>query len=136
MRRTLYTHSMSRPALDVDTYTASANGTTVDLSVFSNDFRTVLFVIHAGTITDGTYTFTMQHSDNGTDWTAVPAARVQGSLPTLDDGSSDTAVDVGYVVGTQRYVRLVSTEDSASTGGIFGAVAVCGLASSSPVARS
>jgi hypothetical protein len=136
MRRTLYTHCLTRVALPVDTHTATANGTTVDLGQFGNDFRTVLFVIAAGTVTDGTYAFTMQDSDNGSDWTAVDATRVQGSLPTLDDGDSDTVAEVGYIVGTQRYVRLVMTEDSATTGAVVGAVAVLGAASSSPVARA
>jgi hypothetical protein len=136
LRRTLYTHCLTRVALPVDTHTASANGTTVDLGVFGNDFRTVLFVVSTGTVTDGTFAFTVEDSDNGSDWVAADAGSVQGSLPTLDDGDSDAVVEFGYIVGSKRYVRLVSTEADATTGGVFGAVAVLSSASSSPVARS
>jgi len=58
--------------------TGTVNGTTVDLGVFANDFRTALFVISAGTITDGTHVFKLQDSPDGTVWTDVDAKHVQG----------------------------------------------------------
>lgn len=136
MRRTLYTHCLTRAALPYAAHTASANGTTVDLGVFGNDFRTVLFLISTGAVTDGTYAFTVEDSDNGSDWVAVDSTRVQGSLPTVDDADDNAVFEVGYIVGNQRYVRLVMTEADATTGALLGAVAVLGSASSSPVARA
>lgn len=137
MRNTLYNHVAARIAVPVAVYTDTVTGTTVDLGVFGNDFRTVMFVVHAGTVEDGTYTVTLEHSATGSgDWAAVPADRRQGTLPVVDSAHSDTVYEFGYIVGTQRYVRLVVTEATATDGATFGAVALCGMPGSTPVARS
>lgn len=114
----------------------AANGTTVDLAVYGNNFRSAMFIITTATITDGTHAITMEHSDNGSTWTAVPADRRQGSLPSILAADDDSVFQVGYIVGTQRYVRIVATTSAATTGGVFSAVAVLSGASVSPVARS
>lgn len=135
--RTLHTRCLSRLALASAARTnGTANGATIDLAVYGNHFRTAMFVITTATITDGTHAVTLEHSNNGTDWTAAPAARRQGSLPSIVAADDDTVFQVGYVVGTERYVRLVATTSGATTGGVFSAVAVLSGASSDPVARS
>lgn len=138
MRDTLYSSSLARPALAFVARTANAavNGTTVDLGVYGNDFRTALFVIATGAVTDGTHTVKLQHSEDDSNWTDVSADRLQGSAPAITSSDDDKVFAVGYIVGTEQYVRVVVTTAGATSGGIFGAVAVLGEASSTPVARS
>ena len=135
---TLHTQILSRlalasGALDDDT---TVNGATVDLSVFKNNFRTALFVVTAGTVTDGTHTVALQHSDNGADWTDVPADRVQGGTVVFDDTKSDSVAQVGYIVATQRYVRLTVTTADATTGAVLSAVALLAGGATTPPARA
>lgn len=136
MRATLYTACLSRAALASAVRTnGTVNGITVDTGVFGNDFRTVLFVVTTGTVTDGSHAITLQDSDNGSAWGSVDPANIQGSLPTITGANDDAVYDFGYIVAKQ-YVRLVATTSGATTGGAFSAVAVLGAASSAPVARS
>jgi hypothetical protein len=137
MRSTLYTNSLVRVALTSATRTnGTVNGTTVDLGVFGNDFRSVLFVVQTGTVTDGSHAISVQDSPDGSAWAAVDAAQLQGTAPTITSTNDDTVLEVGYIPGTKQYVRLVAVTSGATTGGVFAAVAVLGEASSRPVARS
>ncbi|WP_454199585.1 hypothetical protein [Nocardia sp. Marseille-Q1738] len=137
MRRTLYNRCLTRQALTSAVRTnGTVNGTTVDLGVFGNDFRSVLFIVSTGTITDGSHAITMQDSPDGTNWTTVPASQRQGSLPTIVAANDDTLFEFGYIVGTNQYVRLVATTSGATTGGVFSAVAVLSEGSTTPVLRS
>lgn len=137
MRNTLYTRCLTQQALTSAVRTnGTVNGTTVDLGVFGNDFRTVLFIVSTGTITDGSHAITMQDSPDGTNWTAVAAGFRQGSLPTIVAANDDALYEFGYIVGSNQYVRLVAATSGATSGGAFSAVAVCSEASHTPVARS
>jgi hypothetical protein len=137
MRATLYNACLTRVALTSAARTnGTVNGTTVDLGVFGNDFRTVMFVVSTGTITDGSHAFTVQESADGSSWGNAASASVQGSLPTVVAADDDTVFQFGYIVGSLQYVRIVATTSGATTGGIFSATAVLSGASSSPVARS
>lgn len=136
MRRTLYTHALARVALlSAARGNGTANGATVDTSVFGNDFRTVLFVVWSATITDGTHVVSVQDSDDGSTWAAAAAHLVQGTPPTIVSTSDDAVFDFGYIPARQ-YVRLVVTTTGATTGGVFGAVAVLSESSAAPVARA
>lgn len=99
-------------------HTASVNGSSVDLQDY--DSAVVAFV--PGTITDGTHTPKVQDSPDGTTWTDVAAADLQGTLAVL---ASNAPQKVGYV-GNQRYVRAVVTVAGATTGGVYGAVVLAG----------
>lgn len=138
MRRTLYTHTLSRVALPTALRTnAVVNGSTIDTGVFANDFKTVLFVVLTGTITDGSHAFTVQDSLDGSSWATADSSLIQGSLPTATGPDDDKVFEFGYIVsGARQYVRLVATTTGATTGGTFGAIAVLGGASVSPVARA
>lgn len=136
MRDTLYTDTLARVALTSATrVNGTVNGTTVDTGVFGNDFRSVMFVVLTGTITDGSHAITVQDSPDGSAWTTVDAALLQGSLPTITGANDDTVFEFGYVV-TRQYVRLVATTSAATTGGAFGAVALLSAGSIAPVARA
>lgn len=138
MTVTLHTQILSRlalpsGALDDD---ATVNGTTVDLGVFKNNFRSALFVVTAGTVTDGTHTVELEHSDNGADWTDVPGDRVQGGPVVFDDTLSDSVAQLGYIVSQQRYVRIKVTTADSTTGGVLSAVALLAGGATTPPARA
>lgn len=137
MRESLYNQVRAVTALPVDAYAtdAAVNGATVDLGLGKQNYRTVLFVLHTGTVTDGTHAITVEDSTNGSAWAAADAGLLSGVLPTLDDTTSDTVREVGYKAAGRRYVRLVVTTAESTSGGTFGAVALLGQPSSTPVAH-
>lgn len=138
MTATLHTQILPRlalpsGALDDD---ATVNGATIDLSLFKNNFRSALFVVTAGAVTDGTHTVALQHSDNGADWTDVPADRVQGGPVVFDNTKGDSVAQLGYIVSQQRYVRLKVTTADSTTGGVLSAVVLLAGGATTPPARA
>lgn len=135
--RTLYNQVHVVEALAYDTYTTGANnGTTVDTAFGKNNFRDVLFVVNAELSGDaGTHTFTIQESANDSDWSPVAAWRIQGTPPVIST-ANDNAVHYFGVRPTLRYVRLVNTSASASTGLDVAAVAILSSGSDNPPARA
>lgn len=101
--------------------TATATGTSVDLA----GYRTAAVVLHTGVFTDGTFTPTVEESDNNSDWTTVAAGDLSGAFPAITTANDATIYEVGYL-GAKRYLRLVMTETAASTGALFSAVVVRG----------
>jgi hypothetical protein len=135
MRRSVYNECVARPALAQATRTNGAvNGITVDRHYNNNAFRSAMFVVQTGTITDGSVAVTMQDSPDNSTWTAVDASYVQGTLPSIASTDDDKTFEVGYV-GPQRYVRIVATTSGATTGGLFGAVCVLSGARRRPAAH-
>jgi hypothetical protein len=114
-------------ALDAD---ATVNGT----SLAWGGFRSLMAVIFAGTITDGTHTFEIQDSDDDSSFTAVASAYLEGAEPALTDASSDTVTVVGYK-GTRKYVRVSVTSADTTSGGVVGALLVAADPYNSPVVR-
>jgi len=136
MKDSLYDDTIVRPALAIATRTANTavNGLTVDMTYQKNMFRSIMFVIQTGTVTDGTTTFTMQDSDDGSGWTAVNSAFVQGTLPVVTSTNDDIVYEVGYT-GERRYVRLVATQAGATSGATIGALAILSSPRKTPVSR-
>jgi photosystem II stability/assembly factor-like uncharacterized protein len=125
VRRSLYNSVLSRIAVPVANRTnGTVNGTTIDRTdpTGGADNTTVaMFVVASGTVTDGSHAVTVQESDDGSSWAAVPSEYLQGSLPTIVSTDDDKVFEVGYV-GTKRYIRAVVTTTGATSGGTFGAV--------------
>lgn len=122
MRTSLYRESMSVLALTSGTRTnGTVNGTTVDRAGLGDP--SVLFVVTTAAVTDGTHTFTVQDSDDGTTWAAAAAGDVQGTAPVVNSTKANTVLDVGYR-GSRRYCRLSVTTSGATTGGVYSAAAV------------
>lgn len=135
--RSLYSQSLAVKALNSGTVqTGTTNGIAIDTGLYSNNFRDVLFIVHSGTLTDGSYAVTVEESDSsGSGYAAVDIWRVQGSLPTF--ASTDDNVWNSFGVRpTKRYVRIVITATSATTGGILAATAVLGNGGNNPAARA
>lgn len=133
----LYTNALVQKALQSQTVTTSVvDGAAIDSAVFGNNFRDVLFAILSAAITDGSYAFTVEESDQSdSGFAAVDSTRVLGSLPTFAQ-TDDNAVNSFGVRPTKRYVRLVCTPTGATTGGVLAALAILGAGSNHPVSRS
>jgi len=105
--------------------TAAGTGTAVDLQGYEG----ALIQAVVGTITDGTHTLTVEESADGTTWTAVAAANLQGSFANL---ASNVNQKVGYL-GTKRYIRVNATVSGATTGGVYAVAVVRGNPRKAPV---
>jgi hypothetical protein len=128
VRRSVYNHVRTVQAVAPagTRVNGTVNGATIDR--FGGDVyaSSVAFVIHSGTITDGTHAVTVEDSDNGSAWAAASAADLQGSPPTIASSDDNKVYEIGYV-GAKRYVRAVLTTARATTGGFVDAVALLGV---------
>ena len=110
--------------------TASANGTGVDLQ----GFESVAVIVQFGAYTDGTHTPSLQESSDNTNFTNVAAADQGGTFTAVNGaGGANTVQEVGYL-GTRRYIRVVMTVASATTGALSNALIVRGHATQMPAA--
>lgn len=140
MRKSLYNSIRAVNALSPASRTANAavNGVTVDTNLDRQNYRTVMFVVHAGTIGDGSHAVTVQDSDDGTAWVDAPADAINGTLPTITATDDDRTFEVG-LKPARRYARIVVTTTgvpaTGGLGGVFGAVALLGQPSLTPVTR-
>lgn len=94
------------PAAQID---ATATGTGVDLRGF--DSAAVLFVV--GTVT-GTWTPSLEESDDDSTYTAVAADDLIGSLAAITTANDNAVQQVGYR-GNARYIRALFTETATGT---------------------
>ena len=102
--------------------TATVNGQGVDLAGFDS----AMFVVAAGAWTDGSHAITAQESDDNSSYSAVAAADLIGSQPTISAaGGGNQVYQWGYR-GTKRFVRLVSTVSGTTTGAVYGGVVIAG----------
>jgi phosphoribosylamine-glycine ligase len=136
MRQSLYNLARAKATLAVALRTnGTVNGTTVDLHENKDASRSAMAIVFSGTITDGSHAITLQESDDGSAWSAVAAADLQGSAPTITATDDDKVFELGYA-GSKRYLRAVATTSGSTTGGTFGAVILRGFPRRTPIARS
>jgi len=108
--------------------TTTASGVTVDLS----GYRSIMFLAHVGTVTDGTFAFDPEESDDDSTWTNVAAGDLSGAFVNATSSADDTVQEVGYL-GSKRYVRCnLTVTGSPSTGGAIGVTVVRGGAITKP----
>ena len=92
-------------------------------------FEALLFVLLAGSLTDGDYQLIVEHGDDPglSDAAVVPLADLLGDVDaiTLTD-DNDMTVALGYV-GEKQYVRASIVSTNVTTGGTLGAAAVLGM---------
>lgn len=134
MRDSMQDDTSARLTVTVAARTANTavNGTAVDMAGTGNFFRTAMLLVIAGGITDGTHTFKLQESDDGTTFTDVGAGDLQGTLTALSTANQNSVQRQSYV-GAKRYLRGVVTTATATTGGTFGAVILMAQGSGQPV---
>lgn len=103
--------------------TANTTGSAVDLQ----GFRSAVALVQYGTVTDGTWTATIEDSDDGsTGWATVVADLLGGAFTARTSANDETVEEVAYL-GTKRFIRVVVTETIASTtGALFNALIVRG----------
>lgn len=133
--RDAYSNLLVKNTLTPAARTASGNGTTVDRAEDSSMFQDALVVISVGTVTDGTHTFEVQHSDDNSSWAAVADADLQGTEPAVTSSTDETVYELGYK-GSKRYVRVAVTVATATTGGLYGAHIVLSNPRVAPVVRN
>lgn len=96
--------------------TTTATGVTVDLAGFDK----AMFIAHVGTITDGTFAFDPEESDDDSSWSNIAAGDLSGSFTSGTSSADDTVQEVGYM-GSKRYIRCnLTVSGSPSTGGAVG----------------
>jgi len=84
-----------------------------------------LVVFEIGTWVDGTHTFSLEHSDNGTQWSAVGASQIGGTCPVVSSAGTDERVVFVWYLGNKQYVRPVTTvTGTPATGATYGATVV------------
>jgi hypothetical protein len=119
--RDLYHNVLSSQVLNPVVSTTTRTSSTIDLQGFNS--LTVLYCLglSADTLAVGLYwTLTLLHSDDGSSFTAVPAADcyANGNSVTVNAPSLDrTVYSIGYQ-GNKRYLQAVATPTGAVSGGI------------------
>jgi len=114
-------------AIISDTTTA---GTEIDMQ----GFEALTLILHAGALSDGTYTMLVQESDvSGSGYTTVASADLVGTIAALD--TSNTSLRIGYV-GKKRYVKLSVVSATTSSGGTLGALGILGRPKKAETAAS
>jgi hypothetical protein len=129
-----YDNSKAARTLSPALRTATATGVTVDRAQSGAGYQDALVVVTTGTITDGTHTIVVEDSPDGTNWTPVADAYLQGAEPAIVAASDDTLYEIGYL-GDQRYLRASVTVAGTTTGGVYGAVVILGNARRAPAVR-
>ena len=122
----------SRVVASIPMAAIATDATTNGTGVAWGRFRSVMAVIWSGTVTDGTFTFEVQDSDDNSSYAAVADAYLEGAEPALT--ASDTVVVIGYK-GTRKYLRVVCVSTATTSGGVVGALIVCANSYRTPVVR-
>ena len=116
-------------SLDPDNYTATTNGTGVDV----RDFDGALVVFSAGTLdvanADEVYTPSVEESDDNSTYSADASADMEGTLSNL---TANSIQRVGYK-GSKRYVRATLTISGTTPSVQAAAWVVRGIAHQSPL---
>ncbi|MFI6160386.1 hypothetical protein ACIA59_10600 [Micromonospora haikouensis] len=99
--------------------TTTTTGTSVDRAASGAMYQAAALVVTTGTVTDGTHTVELQHSDDNSTWAAVPDAQLQGTEPAIVAADDDKVFVLGYL-GRKRYLRAVITASgSPATGAVY-----------------
>lgn len=92
-------------SIDPENYTATTNGSGVDL----RDFDGAMVMLQAGTISSGigneTYIPSVEESDDNSNFSVVAASDLEGALA---DMTANSVQRIGYK-GAKRYIRAVLT---------------------------
>ena len=95
--------------------TGTATGTPVDLRLFSS----ALALVRTGEWTDGTHTPSLEHSVDGTEYSAVGPADLDGAFTPIAGTEQENQIQaVGYK-GGMPYVRGKLVSATSSTGAMI-----------------
>lgn len=93
--------------------------------------ESVVALIQAGEIQDGTTTFILEDSDDASGWDPVDSSYIQGSLPALTSSDTNMMFRVGYI-GPRRYVRMITSVAGATLGAFYSVTFALGNNRSAP----
>lgn len=120
----------------LNTTAISANGTATGVVIDTLNYRGHEFVIKSGTLTDGTYTPSIEEGDASdlSDASAVAAGDLLGTIAGATFAATDdnAVKKIGYR-GNKRYIRIKITASGVTSGGSIGAVIAQAFARSMPV---
>ena len=117
------------------------NATTVDQTIQPNAYSTTqqgsgidfqnssshMFIADIGFYTgDGTYTFSVEESDDNSTWVTAPGDEIRGVIPVISSSTGTNEAHVFAYIGIDhRYIRVVCTVSGWTTGVLgYGVVAV------------
>lgn len=107
---------------------ATVTGSAVDLQ----NYGTATVAIIVGARTGGTYEFAVEESDSsGSGYTAVPASRLDGTLPSIAGTGDQNKTTLVGVRTARRYLRVVGTGTS-TPNAVWGAAVIRGTPRKSP----
>lgn len=125
MRESLYhetKHVVGMASASIASNTTTHAGAAVDLAQSPGDWRSVLWLVVGGTITDGTYTLKVMDSPDNTTFTDVTdTSMVQGPSSTIT--ATGGSAEIAYT-GNKRYARLSIVSTAVTTGGAISARAI------------
>lgn len=134
----LYDRILVKETLPVVTRSANTttNGTVVDREEDNSGYQGAMFMVHTGTMTDGTHTIDVQESDaSGSGFASVGAANLLGTPPAIASTDDNKIFEIGYL-GGKRYLRVAVTVSGATSGGVYGSTIILGDPRVSPVIRN
>lgn len=122
---TVIPYTLNAPAAHTSTLTGAAfdreKGPSGDIGA---PYEALDIIVDFGAWTDGSHTPKLQDSPDNSVWTDVPAAGQLGAFTAITSATGQNLVQrVSYING-QRYVRCVVTVSGATTGAIYGVLAV------------
>ena len=136
--RTLHNALLPVIALTQNPYNTddTFQGEEIDLNLNGNDFREVLFIVSTGSMTDGTYTFTVEeYDDDEAEYVEVDEAFIIGAVPVVTAADEGTLPQFGYKAHGRQLVRLTMVSTDTDDGSFLGVIALLGNGSQSPPIR-
>lgn len=129
-------HSNVLQKIAMEMMTISTNDTFAGEIIDTFGFESVEFMPLSRNLSDGNYSFFVEHGDapNLSDAELVPDEFVIGPLPVYDDTDDTVTKRVG-VLGKGRYVRLSVTSKNVVTSATFVALALLGNPHVKPTAE-
>lgn len=132
-------HTKINPSSGLNIQSIASDTTVNGVIIDTQNHESIEWLIFSGTITDGTYTPTIEESDDSglAGATTVSADFLLGTVANATFVAADDNVvkRIGSV-GKKRYQRLSLVSTGTSTGGTLSAIAVLGNARHQPTAGS
>lgn len=117
---TKHVNGFTSAAISTNTTT---NGAEIDLGQSPGDWRSVLWLVTAATITDGTYTLTVMESDTTTTGFAAASGSNNVQGPSQAITATGQTAEIAYT-GNKRFVKIAFVSTGVTTGGTVAARAV------------
>jgi hypothetical protein len=125
-----------RAGFSLPVFKTNQTSATFDRMASDGGYESLTLYLLAGTWTDGTHAFQIQHSDDGATWSNVSSTAFDteqnASFASITSAPTAMNQKVGYI-GGKRYVQVISTVGGApATGAAYQIVGVFGDAHNQP----